>query len=248
MSSLTTLHMPACREQSAGHGRVDSIPLCAAPRGCALFSSCDMCAAEVSGSLTARPAARLVDPPAVWSPARPAVPAAGLRARPRVVRVLFGLVLGLVLLAGGCAERQVLVLPESAHMGQPPTSDTARSVVATARGQLGVPYRAGGLDPRSGFDCSGFIWWTYHQNGINLPRTTAEQATAGAAVPGNVLRPADILVFRTGSGMHGLHTGIYTGNGRFVHSPKPGATVREEVLDIPYWRRNFIAARRVVWP
>ncbi len=175
-------------------------------------------------------------------------PFAGLRSRPRAVRILFGLVLGFVLLAGGCAERQVLVLPEPAQTGPPPASDTARSVVATARGQLGVPYRAGGLDPRSGFDCSGFIWWTYHQNGINLPRTTAEQATAGAAVPGNVLRPADILVFRTGSGMHGLHTGIYTGNGRFVHSPKPGATVREETLDIPYWRRNFIAARRVVWP
>jgi len=236
---MTTLHTSASRDHTARCGRDGgaAFPRCALPRAFARFFPCIAHGSEMSVSPSGTSSVR----PSGW-------PFAGLRSRPRAVRILFGLVLGFVLLAGGCAERQVLVLPEPAQTGQPPASDTARSVVATARGQLGVPYRAGGLDPRSGFDCSGFIWWTYHQNGINLPRTTAEQATAGAAVPGNVLRPADILVFRTGSGMHGLHTGIYTGNGRFVHSPKPGATVREETLDIPYWRRNFIAARRVVWP
>lgn len=178
-------------------------------------------------------------------------PRAGSRPRrvpPLCLPLAFLLVLLLVLLAGGCAQRQTVIVPPQQQSPPAQTPERARTVIATARSLLGVPYRAGGFAPRSGFDCSGFIWWVYQQNGITLPRTTAEQAEAGVPVPGNALRPADILVFRTGSGMHGLHTGVYTGNGFFIHSPKPGSTVREETLAIAYWQRNFIAARRVIAP
>ncbi|MDL2216627.1 NlpC/P60 family protein [Desulfovibrio sp. OttesenSCG-928-M14] len=42
-----------------------------------------------------------------------------------------------------------------------------------------------------------------------------------------------------------MHTGIYTGNGKFVHSPSSGKSVRVENLNNSYWRNKFIAGRRV---
>lgn len=132
--------------------------------------------------------------------------------------------------------------------GQTPSA-LSQAVVRTARTALGAPYRNGGRTPAEGFDCSGFVWWAFRQQGINLPRTTEEQAACGSPVPsGSALLPADIIVFRTSSGPLGLHTAIYTGGGQFLHSPKPGGVVREESLGVHYWRRAFMVARRILGP
>jgi cell wall-associated NlpC family hydrolase len=42
------------------------------------------------------------------------------------------------------------------------------------------------------------------------------------------------------------HAGIYVGEGRFVHAPSSGGTVRLDALDGPYWRDRFIAGKRVL--
>ncbi|WMW64265.1 C40 family peptidase [Nitratidesulfovibrio liaohensis] len=160
------------------------------------------------------------------------------------------LLLSVVALAG-CAGKQQIAIPPDAQpqIRQQTPSAPSQALVHTARSALGVPYRNGGRTPTEGFDCSGFVWWTFYQHGVNLPRTTEEQAACGSPVPpGNELRPADIIVFRTGSGPLGLHTAIYTGGGQFVHSPKPGGTVREESLTVQYWQRAFLAARRILRP
>lgn len=160
------------------------------------------------------------------------------------------LLLSVVALAG-CAGKQQIAIPPDAQpqVRQQTPSAPSQALVHTARSALGVPYRNGGRTPTEGFDCSGFVWWTFYQHGVNLPRTTEEQAACGSPVPpGNELRPADIIVFRTGSGPLGLHTAIYTGGGQFVHSPKPGGTVREESLTVQYWQRAFLAARRILRP
>ena len=44
------------------------------------------------------------------------------------------------------------------------------AVVKTARTQLGAPYKYGGVSPKTGFDCSGFIVWSYQQYGVPMPR------------------------------------------------------------------------------
>ena len=41
------------------------------------------------------------------------------------------------------------------------------------------------------------------------------------------------------------HVGIYVGNGKFIHSPKPGAEVRVEDMGVSYWAKRFDGARRV---
>lgn len=187
--------------------------------------------------------------PAATRTAKRGVTSPTLRATARWT-ALAVLLLSVVALAGCAGKQQIIVPPETPpQIRQQTPPAPSQALVRTARSALGVPYRNGGRTPTEGFDCSGFVWWTFYQHGVNLPRTTEEQAACGSAVaPGQELRPADIIVFRTGSGPLGLHTAIYTGGGQFVHSPKPGSTVREESLTVHYWQRAFITARRILRP
>jgi len=121
-----------------------------------------------------------------------------------------------------------------------------KKVVKTAYTQMGKKYRYGGKSPRQGFDCSGLIWWAYDKHNITVPRVTKDQAKHGRAVRLKYARLGDIVVFRTGKGAHGLHTGIYSGKNTFIHSPKTGARVRVESLSVPYWSKKLIRVRRYV--
>jgi cell wall-associated NlpC family hydrolase len=123
----------------------------------------------------------------------------------------------------------------------------AKKVVESAYSQLGTRYRLGGNSPGKGFDCSGFIQWAYKQQGIAVPRVTTDQARAGRLVaPKEGLQAADILVFKNRQGPNGLHTGLYTGGGEFIHSPRAGQRVRTEKLEVAYWKNSLIGARRMI--
>ncbi|MBO4300406.1 MAG: C40 family peptidase [Desulfovibrio sp.] len=127
-----------------------------------------------------------------------------------------------------------------------PTPVGGQKVVNTAYSQMGKHYRPGGASPQKGFDCSGLVWWAYTVNGYKIPRITSDQARTGVPVPKNLMRTGDIVVFRTGEGPQSLHTGLYAGGNSFIHSPRSGGKVRMESMDIPYWRKNLVAVRRVV--
>jgi cell wall-associated NlpC family hydrolase len=125
-------------------------------------------------------------------------------------------------------------------------TDRASDLVVTAMGFLGVPYRRGGNTADTGFDCSGFVRAMYEQTiGLLLPRRAAEQAAATEAIDKKDLRPGDLVFFNTLKRAFS-HVGIYVGEGKFIHSPKPGAQVRVEDMDQSYWQRRFNGARRVV--
>lgn len=126
------------------------------------------------------------------------------------------------------------------------TSTLRQSVVAKARSVIGTPYRYGGMSPVSGFDCSGLVVWVYETHGVDLPRTTWEQTRSGQAVPSGQLLPGDIIVFKLGGKQPYLHTGIYSGENTFIHSPRSGGRVREESLSTPYWSGRIHAVRRVL--
>ena len=143
------------------------------------------------------------------------------------------------LMFGGCG-----LLGPQIDEGPPP--EKAQRIVATAYKQMGKNYRLGGASPQKGFDCSGLIWWAYKENGVSVPRITSDQARAGVKIPSRMARAGDIVVFRTGNSPRGLHTGIYTGDNAFIHSPKRGEKVRVESLDEPHWRKRLIALRRVL--
>lgn len=125
-------------------------------------------------------------------------------------------------------------------------SQKASELVVYAMGFLGVPYKLGGNSVETGFDCSGFVRAIYQQTvGLILPRTADEQAFATQTIDPSDLQPGDLVFFNT---LHRAfsHVGIYVGDGKFVHSPKAGAEVRIERMDVAYWTRRFDGARRAL--
>ena len=107
------------------------------------------------------------------------------------------------------------------------------SIVATARQFLGVPYVSGGSTP-SGFDCSGFTQYVYRLHGINIPRTSGDQASVGAHIPKSQLQAGDIVAF---SG----HVGIYVGNGNIIHA---SSSKRQIHIGPMKYVSEFIGGRR----
>ena len=124
-------------------------------------------------------------------------------------------------------------------------ADRASDLVVTAMGFLGVPYRRGGNSAETGFDCSGFVRAMYEQTvGLMLPRRANEQAAATQSIDKKDLQPGDLVFFNTMRQAFS-HVGIYVGEGKFIHSPRPGAQVRVEDIGQSYWQRRFDGARRV---
>ena len=150
-----------------------------------------------------------------------------------------GLLLLALLLGGyGCAKKIAVGVT-------PSKPATGNGIVATALSQIGTKYTAGGESPATGFDCSGLVSWVYSRHGVTVPRRTQEQASVGKNIPRSQMQPGDIVVF-TISRRLGMHTGIYAGQGKFIHSPGSGKRVREESMSVPYWNSRFTAARRVL--
>jgi cell wall-associated NlpC family hydrolase len=127
-------------------------------------------------------------------------------------------------------------------------TDRASDLVVTAMGFLGVPYRRGGDSAETGFDCSGFVRAMYERTvGLLLPRRANEQAAATQAIDRKDLQPGDLVFFNTLKRAFS-HVGIYIGEGKFIHSPRPGAQVRVENMGQSYWHQRFNGARRVLNP
>ncbi|MCX8522043.1 MAG: C40 family peptidase [Rhodoferax sp.] len=122
---------------------------------------------------------------------------------------------------------------------------TASELVTNAFGFLGVPYRRGGNSAETGFDCSGLVRTLYQQTaGLLLPRKASDQAAATEKIDKKELLPGDLVFFNTMRRAFS-HVGIYVGNGKFVHAPKPGGEVRVDDLGTSYWAKRFDGARRV---
>ena len=114
-----------------------------------------------------------------------------------------------------------------------------------AIGLVGTPYRYGGNTPAGGFDCSGLVGYVFREAvGLSLPRNS--QAIADVSAPKvdrKRLTPGDLVFF----GKRKVnHIGIYVGEGRFVHAPSSGGTVRMDALEGHYWKDHYLYAKRVL--
>lgn len=124
-------------------------------------------------------------------------------------------------------------------------SATGAQILAKATEYLGTPYVNGGASP-SGFDCSGFVYYVYGTFGIPVGRTPEAQYAAGMVVDKANLQPGDIVLF-SGTYAGGIsHSGIYAGNGQFIHSPNSRSTVSYSDLTSGYWSEHFYCGVRVV--
>ena len=134
---------------------------------------------------------------------------------------------------------QDLALAKSKARG---TDHLRDQLVITATDFLGLPYQWGGTRPAEGFDCSGLTMAVYRLNGLHLPRTSREQFRVGTAISRRDLSKGD-LVFFAPSRSRISHVGMYAGNGRFIHAPGTGKTVRFSSLNSRYYRKHFAGAR-----
>lgn len=108
----------------------------------------------------------------------------------------------------------------------------------------GTRYRLGGAS-RSGVDCSGFMQITFRDLfGIDLPRTTSEQAQEGDHVSKSDIQTGDLVFFKTGRGPNGKHVGVYVKNGLFLHASTKGGVIYSD-MNSPYWSKTFWQARRM---
>ena len=150
------------------------------------------------------------------------------------------------LLPAACAGTTPAPLPPEVMIPAQSASPRAEKVIRLARSLVGTPYKWGGYSPRTGFDCSGFIWYVYYQSGVNLPRMSWQQLGAGEPVRRADIRPGDLVFHQVDKDGKSLHVGIVTDRGTFVHSPSAGKRVTESSLNSPFWVEHFLGARRVL--
>jgi cell wall-associated NlpC family hydrolase len=121
----------------------------------------------------------------------------------------------------------------------------ASELVIQAMGLLGVPYKRGGTSEEKGFDCSGFVRHMFEKSvGLVLPRRAEEQAKVTEEINRSELKPGDLVFFNTMKRTFS-HVGIYVGDGKFIHAPRPGKDVRIDDMREAYWQKRFNGARRV---
>ncbi len=158
------------------------------------------------------------------------------------------LLVALILLQTGCfslsgwKELTPDVDAASGRVGLDQPEAVKRALYAQLREWRSVPNRIGGLS-KSGVDCSGFAYLTYRSYfGIELPRSTRQQAGIGSEISKGELRPGDLVFFKTGVVQR--HVGMYTDGGKFIHA-STSRGVMESRLDNPYWIRNYWKSVRV---
>lgn len=159
------------------------------------------------------------------------------------------LVLSILLLCA-CTRNETRIASSPVRTPVVASASTAQAnaVLFRALALVGTPYRYGGNTPETGFDCSGLVGYVFRDAaGIGLPRTSS--AIGDLDRPGiarDQLQSGDLVLFASGRKVS--HVGIYVGEGRFVHAPNSGGTVRLDRLDAPGWRETFRIGKRVIPP
>jgi len=154
----------------------------------------------------------------------------------------------LALLLGACSAPRPKPGPlprftaPTRHRGEVGPNDILFRAIAL----VGTPYKYGGNTPEGGFDCSGLVGYVYRDvAGILLPRSAEQISQIDAPeIDRERLGSGDLVFFRA-HGRGTSHVGIFVGEGRFVHAPNEGGTVRLDRLDDKYWRDHFNGAKRI---
>ncbi len=170
-----------------------------------------------------------------------------MKARRGIIRIAPPLAIAAcALLLCACAGTVPPPVQPDAMVPGATASPKAEKIIRTARSLIGAPYKWGGYSPQTGFDCSGFIWYVYHSNGVNLPRMSWQQLGAGDPVARRDIRPGDLVFHQVDKGGKSLHVGVVTDRGTFVHSPSSGKRVMESNINSPFWAEHYLGARRVL--
>ncbi len=106
---------------------------------------------------------------------------------------------------------------EAAKSAEKQAADARQNLVNYALQFVGGPYRAGGNDPHTGADCSGFVKYVMENGaGISMNRSSSSQSTQGTPVSASQMQPGDLIFYGNGSRIN--HVALYIGNGQIVHA------------------------------
>ncbi|GIN84753.1 hypothetical protein J6TS2_11390 [Heyndrickxia sporothermodurans] len=120
---------------------------------------------------------------------------------------------------------------------------SAKNVIKEAKKHIGTPYKWGGVTPR-GFDCSGFVYYSFKKNGKYLPHSSSGMYQKGKKISKSNLKPGDLVFFNTSSKGKGIsHVAIYIGKNQVIHSVSRG--VKVDNLNSYYWKSKYVGAKRL---
>jgi cell wall-associated NlpC family hydrolase len=123
--------------------------------------------------------------------------------------------------------------------GAPALTPSRDGLTRTATSFVGLPYLWGGLSG-FGIDCSGLTWLDYRVHGIRIPRDALPQSRAGRRV--TTKEPGDLVFYARDGLVH--HVSLYLGDGRVVHAPHTGQTVRIVAFSAAPLRAEYAGTRR----
>jgi len=127
----------------------------------------------------------------------------------------------------------------SPPLHHPAKSEKIEKIIALAKSKLGNSYQSAKAGPDH-FDCSGFVYYVFTSNNIQIPRSSIRQSKNGKALKRSEIKKGDILFFDTAYRQHINHSGIYLGNGKFIHSSSGhahGVTISD--LDKGFYKDKF---------
>jgi cell wall-associated NlpC family hydrolase len=119
------------------------------------------------------------------------------------------------------------------------SNDKVEKIIALGKSKMGDSYAPAKAGPDH-FDCSGFVYYVFKQNGISIPRTSLQQSKSAEKLNRKEIKRGDILSFDTHDRKHINHSGIYLGEGKFIHSSSGkayGVTISE--LDKGFYKDKF---------
>jgi len=97
------------------------------------------------------------------------------------------------------------------------TESKTDKLISLAKSKLGDSYMPAKAGPDH-FDCSGFVYYLFKTNDVSIPRTSLDQSKSGNKLTREELKKGDILFFDTAHRNHVNHSGVYLGEGKFIHS------------------------------
>ena len=127
----------------------------------------------------------------------------------------------------------VYLSAESSTQSKAKKSDV---LIALAKSKLGSPYVYANAGPDS-FDCSGFVYYLFNENNIDIPRTSIAQSKIGSKITRDEIKRGDLVFFDTSLKGHVNHSGIYLGDGKFIHASS-GKANSVTISDIDGWYKD----------
>lgn len=169
----------------------------------------------------------------------------------RVTHGLAALVcaLGLLAMTGAGASTSTLAAPDTSTSGAtgagaPAQDGGGQSIADFALQFQGYPYVWAGNGP-GGFDCSGFTQYVLLNTvGIDIGHDVAGQTGSGAWVEWDAWQPGDLVYFAGTYRVGVSHTGVYVGDGQFIHAENEGTGVVISSIYSEYYAGHYYGAYR----